>query len=113
MTRTDLYPRHAAQPLAEALAYSPAVLVHGLRQCGKTTLARSVGRPLGHSYVSFDDDVARTAPVRWVRHAPSTFRRGARSGGGALPNKNRIITFRFQGPSPRAKPDNSHRIIGT
>ena len=59
MTRTDLYPRHAAQPLAEALAYSPAVLVHGPRQCGKTTLARSVGGPLGHSYVSFDDDVAR------------------------------------------------------
>ena len=59
MTRTDLYPRHAARPLAEALAHSPAVLVHGPRQCGKTTLARSVGGPLGHSYVSFDDDVAR------------------------------------------------------
>ena len=59
MTQTDLYPRHAARPLAEALAHSPAVLVHGPRQCGKTTLARSVGGPLGHSYVSFDDDVAR------------------------------------------------------
>ena len=59
MTWTDLYPRHAARPLAEALAHSPAVLVHGPRQCGKTTLARSGGGPLGHSYVSFDDDVAR------------------------------------------------------
>ncbi len=56
---TDLYPRHAARPLADALAYSPAALVHGPRQCGKTTLARSVGGPLGYSYVSFDDDVAR------------------------------------------------------
>lgn len=56
---TDLYPRHAARQLAEALAWSPAVLVHGPRQCGKTTLARAVGGPLGHSYVSFDDDLAR------------------------------------------------------
>ena len=56
---TDLYPRHAAQRLAETLAYSPAVLVHGPRQCGKTTLARSVGGPLGYSYISFDDDRAR------------------------------------------------------
>ena len=38
---------------------SPAVLVHGPRQCGKTTLARSVGGPMGYSCVSFDDDVAR------------------------------------------------------
>ena len=58
MTHTHLYPRHAARPLAEALAYSPAVLVHGPRQCGKTTLVRSVGGPLGYSYISFDDDVA-------------------------------------------------------
>lgn len=59
MNHTDLYPRYAARRLAEALAHSPAVLVHGPRQCGKTTLARSVGGPMGYSYVSFDDDVAR------------------------------------------------------
>ncbi len=74
MTWTDLYPRHAARPLAEALAHSPAVLVHGPRQCGKTTLARSVGGPLGHSYVSFDDDVARrtaeTDPAGFVADLP-------------------------------------------
>lgn len=74
MIHTDLYPRHAAQPLAEALAYSPAVLVHGPRQCGKTTLARSVGGPLGYSYVSFDDDVARLTaeadPAGFVSELP-------------------------------------------
>lgn len=35
------------------------MLVHGPRQCGKTTLARSVGGPLGHFHVSFDDDLTR------------------------------------------------------
>lgn len=61
MDQTDLYPRHAARLLAEALAHSPATLVHGPRQCGKTTLAQTVGGPLGYAYVSFDDDVARRA----------------------------------------------------
>ena len=58
---TPLYPRYAEIPLVEALADSPAVLVHGPRQCGKTTLARLVGDPRGYDYISFDDDVARAA----------------------------------------------------
>ncbi len=56
-----LYPRHAAARLAEALADSPVVLVHGPRQCGKTTLARVVGEPRGYAYLNFDDDVTRAA----------------------------------------------------
>ncbi len=55
------YPRHAEPRLTEALADSPVVLIHGPRQCGKTTLARKVGEPLGYTYVTFDDDVARGA----------------------------------------------------
>ena len=61
MQREPLYLRYAEVPLAEALADSPAVLIHGPRQCGKTTLARWVGSSRGHEYVSFDDDVARAA----------------------------------------------------
>jgi uncharacterized protein len=69
-----LYPRYAAAPLAEALGDSPAVLIHGPRQCGKTTLARAVGEPLGYAYVSFDDAVARGAadgdPIGFVHDLP-------------------------------------------
>ena len=45
----------------ESLADSPAVLIHGPRQSGKTTLARVVGDPRGYDYISFDDNIARTA----------------------------------------------------
>ena len=63
MPMTTLYARHAESSLIEALADSPAVLLQGPRQCGKTTLARMVGEPMGYEYISFDDDVARTAAV--------------------------------------------------
>lgn len=59
-----LYPRFAEAPLLEALAGSPAVLVHGPRQCGKTTLARMVGEARGYVYSTFDDEVARAAGLR-------------------------------------------------
>ena len=49
---------------------SPVVLIHGPRQCGKTTLARLVGEQMAYTYVTFDDDVAREAaeadPVGFV-----------------------------------------------
>lgn len=61
MQETTLYARYAEIPLAEALADSPAVLVNGPRQCGKTTLVRLVGEPRGYDFISFDDDVARAA----------------------------------------------------
>ena len=50
------YPRLLAPRLREALRDTPAVLVHGPRQSGKTTLARAVGEAQGYRYVSFDDD---------------------------------------------------------
>ena len=62
MAATEIYyPRHVAPFLLEALADSPAVLIHGARQCGKSTLAQMVGKDLGYEYISFDDDVAREA----------------------------------------------------
>ena len=36
------YPRHVEGRLKEILRDTPVVLVHGPRQCGKTTLARKV-----------------------------------------------------------------------
>ncbi|MXX33958.1 MAG: ATP-binding protein [Gemmatimonadetes bacterium] len=61
MIDTTIYPRLIEPHLVEALADSPAVLIHGPRQCGKTTLARIVGSSRGYRYVTFDDDVVRSA----------------------------------------------------
>lgn len=82
-----LYPRFAKRRLSEALAHSPAVLIRGSRQCGKTTLALTeavTGEPppgsarttrardwlQGLPYFSFDDEFVRTDaeadPVRFV-----------------------------------------------
>ncbi len=61
MPEPGLYPRYAAPRLKEALADSPVVLIHGPRQCGKTTLARAVGDRLGYAYLTFDDDVVRAS----------------------------------------------------
>lgn len=49
--------------LAESLAYAPVVLVHGPRQCGKSTLARMLGDRTGYDYISFDTDVTRDAAL--------------------------------------------------
>ena len=69
-----LYPRFALPRLKEALADTPVVLIHGPRQCGKTTLARQVGDAAGYRYVSFDDDVtlaaAQSDPVGFVADLP-------------------------------------------
>ena len=75
MPRTaQLYPRHLAPRLREALADTPAVLIHGPRQSGKTTLAHAVGEPRGYRYVSFDDEAilaaARRDPVGFVSRLP-------------------------------------------
>jgi len=58
-----MYPRFASPRLLEALEDSPVVLVHGPRQCGKTTLARTVGEPLGYTYVSFDDEAVLAGAI--------------------------------------------------
>jgi uncharacterized protein len=74
MPETVLYPRYAEPRLTEGLADSPVVLIHGPRQCGKTTLARVVGERMGYAYVNFDDDVARGAaeadPAGFVAELP-------------------------------------------
>jgi predicted AAA+ superfamily ATPase len=69
-----LHPRFAAQALERSLADSPAVLIHGPRQSGKTTLAQTVGDARGYAYFSFDEDVVRSAgaadPAGFVADLP-------------------------------------------
>lgn len=68
------YPRFAEPRLAEALTDSPVVLIHGPRQCGKTTLALRAGDRAGYAYFNFDDPVALAAatqdPVGFVADLP-------------------------------------------
>lgn len=86
MPEQIFYPRHIEPRLAEALEDSPVVLIHGPRQCGKTTLVQytcapnyiewpgvgaldrpgigRLGRGLSrenrdYAYITFDDDIAR------------------------------------------------------
>ena len=72
--KIQLYSRLLAPRLRESLADTPAVLIHGPRQSGKTTLARSVGEPRGYHYVSFDDEAIRRAaqndPIGFVAGLP-------------------------------------------
>jgi uncharacterized protein len=69
-----LYPRFAQQRLTEALADSPVVLIHGPRQCGKTTLARAVGESARYVYLNFDVEGDRAAaevdPIGFVAELP-------------------------------------------
>lgn len=69
-----MYPRFSEAILREALHDTPVVLVHGSRQCGKTTLVQSAGSDLGYRYISFDDDnqlqAARADPVGFIQSLP-------------------------------------------
>lgn len=74
MAPSSFSPRSAGLRLKEALEDTPVVLVHGPRQCGKTTLAQMVGTPLGMDYLSFDDsalaDSAANDPSGFVADLP-------------------------------------------
>lgn len=68
------YPRFAEPRLLEALTDTPVVLIHGPRQCGKTTLAKRVGAAAAFAFVSFDDNVTLAAaledPVGFIGDLP-------------------------------------------
>jgi len=74
MNTTVMHPRFVRPRLVEALADTPVVLVHGPRQCGKTTLARQVGDAAGYAYITFDDEVLRASaqadPLGFVDDLP-------------------------------------------
>lgn len=64
-----LYPRHLDALLREALQDTPAVLVNGPRQCGKTTLVRQYEGEM--AYFSLDDpallEAVRADPLGFVK----------------------------------------------
>ena len=74
MLGQKIIPRQASALFEESVADSPVTLIHGPRQCGKTTLALGVGRPLGYTYFTFDDPDARAAaqydPLGFVNDCP-------------------------------------------
>ena len=53
MSSPVFYPRSVERRLVEALEDSPVVLIHGPRQCGKTTLAQFTCAP---NYLTWGDD---------------------------------------------------------
>lgn len=74
MPSESLYQRFSKTLLTESLADTPVVLVHGPRQCGKTTLARAVGEERNYTYFTFDDEVTLAAatadPVGFITDLP-------------------------------------------
>ncbi|MCH9694155.1 MAG: ATP-binding protein [Gammaproteobacteria bacterium] len=74
MASGKIIPRLVEPRLVEALDDSPAVLIHGPRQSGKTTLAQIVGKKRGYRYFNLDDDVLRGAaeddPMGFVGDLP-------------------------------------------
>jgi hypothetical protein len=74
MTLTRLTPRLSHGSLIQDLNYSPVVLIHGPRQCGKSTIARMLGDAMGYAYMTFDNDVVRdfalNDPIGFVDELP-------------------------------------------
>ena len=95
MPKATFYPRHIEKYLTETLEDSPVVLIHGPRQCGKTTLAQAVYAPeilkqnkdsttqidsakakqnTANRYFNFEDNVvyrsAKDDPVGFVSRLP-------------------------------------------
>lgn len=58
-----MIPRAIAPKLLQALSDTPVVLLHGARQTGKTTLARSMEKEQGRQYVTLDDASTLAAAV--------------------------------------------------
>ena len=74
MTSNKLFRRFSDIALLEALEDTPVILIHGSRQCGKTTLAQSSCLELGYHYISFDNDsqlqAAKADPIGFIHSLP-------------------------------------------
>jgi len=65
-----MYARHITQPLDQALADTPVVVLNGARQTGKSTLVAALSQTQNRRYVTLDDRVvlaaARTDPEGFI-----------------------------------------------
>lgn len=59
-----VYPRHIEQRIIEALTDTPAVMIAGPRQAGKTTLVRRLAASHGMRYLTLDDEMTLLAAVK-------------------------------------------------
>ncbi len=68
------FPRFALPHLEAALGDTPVVVIHGPRQCGKSTLARIAADRRGHTCLTLDDDnilrAAREDPAGFCANLP-------------------------------------------
>lgn len=71
---TPIYQRFSQDSLLDALQDTPVVLIHGSRQCGKTTLAQLIGERHGYHYITLDNDnqlqAAKYDPVGFIQGMP-------------------------------------------
>lgn len=67
-TEAPYYPRHLDPMVRVSLKDTPAVLMNGPRQCGKTTLVRQYARDM--AYFSLDDpallEAVRADPIGFI-----------------------------------------------
>lgn len=74
MKKQRIFPRFVLPVLEAALSDTPVVVIHGPRQCGKSTLAQKVASVHGHRYLTFDDDnlllAAQEDPVGFCAELP-------------------------------------------
>ena len=74
MENRSMYSRYAKKKIIEALADTPATIVVGPRQCGKTTLVKQI---MGNNwrYITLDDanqlQFAKNDPVGFIRQLSS------------------------------------------
>lgn len=72
MIENRFWSRLATSRVKDALLDTPVLLIHGPRQCGKTTLAQYAAPE--HSYITFDDqavlEAAQFDPVGFVKRLP-------------------------------------------
>jgi predicted AAA+ superfamily ATPase len=70
-SKPTLFPRFVSARVHAALADTPVVMLNGPRQCGKTTLVRTlIGTD--HAYITLDDDTVLAA----ARHDPASLLKG-------------------------------------